>query len=289
MKKVNIYGVYNYVLIALISCILVISKVTPAWTQTVSLINSAPLSTTSLIWPTQGILSQGFRKNQHEGIDIAGTKGTRILAAAAGTVVKAGWDNWGLGNFIEIKHLNGSVTVYGHNSRLLVTKSQQVKQGQMIAEMGSTGNSTAPHLHFEFYVDGRLASNPLSLLPSTTIAKTPVNPPVAPITQQVVPISNHAECTGNPLLTGETATVSIKICDENGQLFYVGKSKQEASQVLKIRARKVNKNRYRADNGSFSYLISPEKVEIWQNDSPIRADSFVFSPSEETKTTHDHE
>jgi murein DD-endopeptidase MepM/ murein hydrolase activator NlpD len=146
MKKVNIYGVSNYVLIALISFILVISKVPPAWTQTVSLINPASLPTTSLIWPTQGILSQGFRKNQHEGIDIASTKGTGILAAAAGTVIKAGWDNWGLGNFIEIKHLNGSVTVYGHNSRLLVIKGQQVKQGQIIAEMGSTGNSTAPHL-----------------------------------------------------------------------------------------------------------------------------------------------
>jgi hypothetical protein len=279
MKKVNIYGVSNYVLIALISFILVISKVPPAWTQTVSLINPASLPTTSLIWPTQGILSQGFRKNQHEGIDIAGTKGTGILAAAAGTVIKAGWDNWGLGNFIEIKHLNGSVTVYGHNSRLLVIKGQQVKQGQIIAEMGSTGNSTAPHLHFEFYADGRLASNPLSLLPSTTIVKTPVNSPVPPITQQVVPISNHTGCAGTPVITGETATVSIKVCEENGQLFYVGKSKQEPSQLLKLPAWKVNKNRYKANNGSFSYLISPEKVEIWQNGSPIRADSFLTSHS----------
>ncbi|MFM7365189.1 MAG: M23 family metallopeptidase [Cuspidothrix sp.] len=277
MKKVNINRIFDYALMALISFSIVISKVTPAWTQTVSLINSAPLATTSLIWPTQGVLSQGFRKIQHEGIDIAGAKGTPIVAAANGTVIKAGWDNWGLGNFIEIKHLNGSVTVYGHNSRLLVITGQQVKQGQIIAEMGSTGNSTAPHLHFEFYADGRLASNPLNLLPSTTIAKTPINSPVTPITQPVVPISNHTGCNGTPVITGETATLSIKVCQENGQLFYVGKLKKEANQLLKIPAWKVNKNRYRANNGSFSYLISPEKVEIWQNGSQIRADSFLSS------------
>ncbi|MTJ15134.1 M23 family metallopeptidase [Anabaena sp. UHCC 0187] len=277
MKKVNIYRFCNYALMALISCFLALNTVSPALTQTVSLINSTPSPTNSLIWPTQGILSQGFRKYQHEGIDIAGAKGTPILAVAAGTVVKAGWDNWGLGNFIEIKHLNGSVTVYGHHSRLLVRKGQQVKQGQIIGEMGSTGNSTAPHLHFEFYADGRLASNPLSLLPSATIAKIPVNQPIPPKPQPALPVSNNTECSGTTVLTGETATVSIKVCEENSQLFYIGKLKQEPSQVLKIPAWKVNKNRYKADNGSFSYLISPEKIEIWRNGSPIRADSFLTS------------
>jgi biotin carboxyl carrier protein len=277
MKKVNIYRFCNYALIALITCTLALGKISPAVTQTVSLINPTPSPTTNLIWPTQGILSQGFRKYQHEGIDIAGAKGTPILAAAAGTVVKAGWDDWGLGNFIEIKHLNHSLTVYGHNSRLLVSKGQLVKQGQIIAEMGSTGNSTAPHLHFEFYGDGRLASNPLNLLPSSTVAKKPVNQPVNPISQPVLPISNNTECDGTTIMTGETATASIKVCEENGQLFYLGKLKQEPSQLLKLRAWKVNKNRYRADNGSFSYLISTDKIEIWRNGSPIRADSFLTS------------
>jgi len=272
MKKVKIYRFCNYALMALISCTLVLNKVSPALTQTVSLINStpAPALGTSLIWPTQGVVSQGFRKYQHEGIDIAGAKGTPILAAAAGTVVKAGWDNWGLGNLIEIKHINGNVTVYGHNSRLLVSKGEQVKQGQIIAEMGSTGNSTAPHLHFEFYADGRLATNPLNVLPSATIAKISVNQPV-------LPVSNNTECSGTIVMIGETATASIKVCEENSQLFYIGKLKQEPSQVLKIRAWKVNNNKYRADNGTFSYFISPEKIEIWRNGSPIRADSFLTS------------
>ncbi len=275
MKKFNIYRFCNYTLIGLISCCLVLNRVSPALTQTVSLMNSAPVPDTSLIWPTQGIISQGFRKYEHEGIDIAGAKGTPILAAAAGTVVKASWDNWGLGNFIEIKHLDGSVTVYGHNSRLLVNKGQQVKQGQIIAEMGSTGNSTAPHLHFEFYPDGRLASNPISLLPSTTMVKKLINEPISLTSKPVLLISNNTECNGTPVITGETATASIKVCEENNQLFYLGKLKQAPNQILKIRAWKVNNNRYRADNGTFSYLISPEKLEIWRNGSPIRADNFI--------------
>ena len=277
MKKVNIYRFCNYALMSLMSCNLVLSQISPALTQTVSLINPTSAPATNLIWPAQGVLSQGFRKYQHEGIDIAGAKGTPILAAAAGTVDKAGWDDWGLGNFIEIKHLNGNVTVYGHNSRLLVNKGQQVKQGQIIAEMGSTGNSTAPHLHFEFYADGRLASNPINILPSTSIAKTPVNKPITPIPQPVLSVSDNTDCHGTIVMDGETATVSIKVCEENGQLFYLGKLKQERSQLLKIRAWKVDNNKYQAENGSFSYLISPEKIEIWRNGSPIRADSFLTS------------
>ncbi|MDB9308702.1 M23 family metallopeptidase [Aphanizomenon sp. CS-733/32] len=277
MKKVNIYRFCNYALICLLSCNLVLNQISPALTQTVSLIDPRSAPATNLIWPAQGVLSQGFRKYQHEGIDIAGAKGTPILAAAAGTIVKAGWDNWGLGNFIEIKHLHGNVTVYGHNSRLLVSKGQHVKQGQIIAEMGSTGNSSAPHLHFEFYVDGSLASNPISLLPSTNIAKTPVNKPMTPTPQPILSVSDHTDCPGTTVINGETATVSIKVCEENGQLFYLGKLKQEPSQLLKIRAWKVDNNKYQAENGSFSYLISPGKIEIWRNGSPIRADSFLTS------------
>jgi lipoprotein NlpD len=281
MKKVNIYRFCNYALMALMSCTLALSEITPALTQTISLINPIPLTVTApnLIWPTEGVLSQGFRKYQHEGIDIAGVKGTPILAAAAGTVVKAGWDDWGLGNFIELKHLNGSVTVYGHNSRLLVSPGQQVKQGQIIAEMGSTGNSTAPHLHFEFYAAGGLVSNPLGLLPSTNIAKKPVkNPikkPVTPTLQPVLSVSHNIECSGRTIITGETETVRMKVCEEQGQLFYLGKFKKEPSQLLKLPAYKLDNQIYKADNGSFSYLISSEKLEVWRNGMAIRGDSFI--------------
>lgn len=102
----------------------------------------------SLIWPTQGSISQYYH-GSHFGIDITAPLGTPIMAAQAGEVVFAGWDIWGLGNALKIKHADGTVTVYGHNQRLLVRAGQQVSQGQTIAHMGSTGNSTGPHLHFE--------------------------------------------------------------------------------------------------------------------------------------------
>ncbi|PHM07441.1 hypothetical protein CK516_27075 [Nostoc sp. 'Peltigera malacea cyanobiont' DB3992] len=163
MKKSIVYRYRTYGLVGLISLTAVLSTATSALTQLASdsPIGQIPIPTSNLIWPTKGFISQGFRKYQHEGIDIAGASGTPVIAAASGTVVKAGWDNWGLGNAITIKHLDGSITVYGHNRRLLVSKDQQVIQGQMIAEMGSTGNSTAPHLHFEIHPNGRIAVDPL--------------------------------------------------------------------------------------------------------------------------------
>jgi lysostaphin len=285
MNKNIISRLCAYILIGLISLTTVISTTTSASPPVVkaSAVNQTPLPSSNLIWPTQGIISQSFRKHQHEGIDIAGAMGTPIYAAASGKVVKAGWDDWGLGNFIEIKHPDGTMTVYGHNNRLLVSKGQTVTQGQIIAEMGSTGNSTAPHLHFEFYQNSRLAIDPLKLLSSSTTAKLPLDKPVSP--SQPVPVNvppvkvNHElkvnhECTGIIVITGETAKARIQVCNENGQLFYIGQLKQDTSQAVKILAWNVGENKYRADNGSFSYLVSPEKVEVWRNGSQIRADNF---------------
>ncbi|MFM2062707.1 MAG: hypothetical protein RLZZ507_2377 [Cyanobacteriota bacterium] len=279
MKKNTISRLCTYTLIGLISLTLVLSTNTSALLQTVkaSLDKPTSLPSSSLIWPTHGIISQGFRKHQHEGIDIASAIGTPIFAAASGTVVKAGWDNWGLGNFIEIQHSDGTVTVYGHNNRLLISKGQPVTQGQIIAEMGSTGNSTAPHLHFEFYQNSQLAVDPLKLLSSSTTAKLPLDKPVSPsqpIPVNIRPIKNDTECGGVTVITGETAKARVQVCEENGQLFYIGQPKQDPSQPFKILAWNVGENKYRADHGSFSYLVSPDKVEVWRNGSQIRSDSF---------------
>ncbi|MBD2294969.1 M23 family metallopeptidase [Anabaena sphaerica FACHB-251] len=279
MKKNTLSRLCTYSLIGFISLTSGLSTTTSASPQTVkaSPVKQTPLLGINLIWPTHGIVSQGFRKHRHEGIDIAGAIGTPIVAAASGTVVKAGWDDWGLGNFIEIKHPDGSVTVYGHNNRLLVSKGQTVTQGQVIAEMGSTGNSTAPHLHFEFYRDRRLAVDPMRLLSSSTTAKLPLDKPVSPsqpIPVTIAPVKADAECAGMTVITGETAKIRVQVCEENGQLFYIGQSKQDTSKPVKIAAWNVGTNKYRADNGSFSYLVSPEKVEVWRNGSQIRSDSF---------------
>ncbi|MGQ9872527.1 peptidoglycan DD-metalloendopeptidase family protein [Leptodesmis sp.] len=120
------------------------------------------------IWPTRGVLTSGFGwrwGRMHKGIDIAGPVGTPIMAAADGVVVTAGWNSGGYGYLVEIQHPDGSLTLYAHNSRILVQVGQQVSQGQQIAEMGSTGYSTGPHLHFEVHPNGRGAVNPMAFLP----------------------------------------------------------------------------------------------------------------------------
>ncbi len=120
------------------------------------------------IWPAQGVLTSGYGPRwgrMHRGIDIAAPVGTPIFAAAGGEVISAGWNSGGYGNLVKVKHEDNSVTLYAHNSRILVRKGQKVKQGQQIAAMGSTGFSTGPHLHFEVHQPGKGAKNPVAFLP----------------------------------------------------------------------------------------------------------------------------
>ena len=100
----------------------------------------------------------------HTGIDIGASKGTNIVAAESGTVILAnyGW-NGGYGNYIIINHGNGITTRYAHSSKLYVSAGQTVSKGQVIAAVGSTGNSTGPHLHFEVRKNGS-HTNPLNYL-----------------------------------------------------------------------------------------------------------------------------
>jgi murein DD-endopeptidase MepM/ murein hydrolase activator NlpD len=120
------------------------------------------------IWPARGVFSSGYGwrwGRMHKGIDVASNVGTPIVAAQRGEVSFAGWHDGGYGYLVEIQHPDGSKSLYGHNSRILVRVGQQVSQGSQIAEMGSTGRSTGPHLHFEIHPAGRGAVNPLQFLP----------------------------------------------------------------------------------------------------------------------------
>ncbi|MEM0980266.1 MAG: M23 family metallopeptidase, partial [Cyanobacteria bacterium P01_H01_bin.58] len=115
-----------------------------------------------------GVLTSGYGwrwGRMHRGIDVAGPVGTPIFAAAPGVVTRSGWNSGGYGNLVEIRHSDGSMTRYAHNSRNVVESGQQVTQGQKIAEMGSTGYSTGPHLHFEIHLPNQGAVNPMALLP----------------------------------------------------------------------------------------------------------------------------
>lgn len=98
------------------------------------------------------------RGTMHAGVDFAARHGADVLAVATGIVTVAS-SHAGYGNLVEVNHGNGYVTRYGHNSRLLVKVGEKVNKGQRIALVGSTGRSTAPHVHFEVLFNGR-AVNP---------------------------------------------------------------------------------------------------------------------------------
>lgn len=112
-----------------------------------------------LAWPTVGGYISSYVGprwgRQHKGLDIARPSNYNILAAASGVVTKAGYTG-GFGNRIEIEHSNGLKTLYAHLSSINVTVGQEVNTGTVIGIMGSTGNSTGIHLHFELYKDGAL-------------------------------------------------------------------------------------------------------------------------------------
>ncbi|MCP9784620.1 M23 family metallopeptidase [Cyanobium sp. WKJ7-Wakatipu] len=127
-----------------------------------------PITSTGWVWPTRGVFTSGYGWRWgriHKGIDVANNVGTPIVAAKEGRVVFAGWNDGGYGYLVTLAHPDGSRSIYAHNSRLLVKVGQEVQQGQAISQMGSTGRSTGPHLHFEIHPAKRGAINPLQLLP----------------------------------------------------------------------------------------------------------------------------
>ena len=117
----------------------------------------------SFSWPVTGTITSpfGWRSNPfggspefHQGLDIAAPTGTTVAAAAGGTVIMAQWYG-GYGNYILIDHGGGYSTGYGHLSAIYVSSGQTVTRGQAIGAVGSTGQSTGPHLHFEVRINGK--------------------------------------------------------------------------------------------------------------------------------------
>lgn len=120
------------------------------------------------LWPVRGTISSSFGPRGggfHPGLDIAAPYGTPIRAAAAGRVTTASYSG-GYGNLVVIEHPGAYATAYGHQSRIAVYVGEIVEQGQVIGYVGSTGNSTGNHLHFEVRINGKV-TNPIDTLSTT--------------------------------------------------------------------------------------------------------------------------
>ncbi len=121
-------------------------------------------------WPLHGYVTAEFSRGDpsrgtppHEGIDLVAPVGTPVRTAGPGVVQQAGWDDE-LGNFVEIRHGFGYVTVYGHCRDLSVAPGDRVDAGQEIGTLGGTGNASGPHLHFEVWKNGE-AVDPRTVIP----------------------------------------------------------------------------------------------------------------------------
>jgi murein DD-endopeptidase MepM/ murein hydrolase activator NlpD len=123
----------------------------------------ATVGTGAFGWPASGTIFQGYWSG-HQAIDVAAWVGAPVLAADSGHVVFSGWDNTGYGNTVVIDHGNGFQTLYAHLDAYYVNAGDNVVKGQQIADMGSTGNSTGPHLHFEVR-QSTILRNPVGFVP----------------------------------------------------------------------------------------------------------------------------
>ena len=129
------------------------------------------LGTGNFVWPANRHYLSGYNfSSVHAGLDIAGRLGEPIYATDSGTVIYAGYSlsngrPVGYGQYVVIDHGNGTQSLYAHASQLYVTCGQQVQRGAVIAAVGSVGNSTGPHLHFEIRA-GKGAINPFTVLPA---------------------------------------------------------------------------------------------------------------------------
>ena len=119
-----------------------------------------------LDWPLKGVLYGRFGVRggaHHDGIDIAAPEGSPVVAAADGSVIFVGQQS-GYGTVVILRHERGLVTVYAHNSAVLVHEGERVTRGQLVARVGQTGRTTGPHLHFEVR-EGIRPRNPLLYFP----------------------------------------------------------------------------------------------------------------------------
>lgn len=143
-----------------------LAKVAPGPALPALPLPSLPAAAGGFVRPVTGVVTSGFGSRgggPHFGLDIANKIGTPIRSVAAGKVIEAG-SAGGFGLWVQVQHADGTVTVYGHVNRFFVKPGQQVKAGQVIAELGNRGQSTGPHLHLEVWNPSGTKLNPKTWL-----------------------------------------------------------------------------------------------------------------------------
>jgi murein DD-endopeptidase MepM/ murein hydrolase activator NlpD len=140
--------------------------IVPFGKKGVTLPKPAPAYNSVIAWPVVGVVSGGFEPD-HQALDIAAPYGSTVYAADAGTITYSGWATDGYGYTVIVDHGNGRETWYNHLKGALLPAGTTVERGTPIGETGSTGHSTAPHVHFELRLNGQQV-NPMDYLPGST-------------------------------------------------------------------------------------------------------------------------
>lgn len=212
-------------------------------------INKNEVITNHWIWPADGIISDtyGTRQGRHKGIDIAGRINTPILAVLDGVVEKSYYSNT-YGNVVFIKHQNDFVTVYAHLNKRQVFKGQKIKQGDLLGEMGQTGQATGTHLHFEVHhfewrYDKKYALDPEKLLGKADVGES-VQAGITKVGDSVLAASSQIRSQQHD----SSATLNKYVVKEGDTLYTI-------SQKLKTSVRAVkNLNHLTTD------LIKPKQI-----------------------------
>ncbi len=137
--------------------------VVPHGTLEVALPHPGATAGYAFAWPISGPISQGYGGG-HRAVDLSGPYASSVYASRGGTVIHTGWAETGYGYLVILQHAGGFVTYYSHLKGHWVEAGQWVNQGDLIGAIGSTGNSTGPHVHFEIRLNG-VRQNPLAYLP----------------------------------------------------------------------------------------------------------------------------
>jgi len=201
------------------------------------------------IWPADGVISDtyGTRQGNHKGIDIAGKMDTPVLAVEDGVVVKSYYSNT-YGNVVFLKHPSNFVTVYAHLNKRTVLVSQTIKQGDEIGKMGSTGQATGTHLHFETHqlewrYDKKYAMDPEMLLGKADVGTT-VQGGIAGIGNNVLAVSSHRHMDEDT-----SGSNNEKYIVKQGDTLYSIAQKQN-----------ISVDRIKAINNLTSDLIKPNQI-----------------------------